>query len=665
MAVIDITNSQIFTVEDGSLGYKFNPEMSVRVNTALFDTPINKDDVVIYRKNPNTIIYKGIVRRVRRSLSNESALLTVFAAESVLEGRSWNPVHTAYNKEILCRQHLLNATIQDAIDAEFVGDVATWFSSIEVPPSVGSLKCAPTETYQVSFLSFIDSIIGTHPHVTWCIEYHPSSTDVLPIGKLVLIDTKIGRTPRVLTVGVNCSNLEIDEDASTCASDIRVYGGGDFVELDEVLTPAWRVEDEVIPKTLTATAPDANDFSVSVLCTYLPWGYDLTSIPTITVILDGVPQTLWYAREFNFDAKTGTIYWYQTLTWINKTTGATSAVDPMDPAWRLIAGRHPDFFGATLTISFVYAGPDCYRLYSVTEPIANLRLRLAKVTDPDNPGDVIDQPVEQDTVIEAFKPSHTTDITDYVSQPLLYQVAKVFIPEETDITWSDRDPDVQPPKGFGIPLGSPEFEPGRRCVRFEDRQLSFIKYAFAPLDPIPVTQWITWQIKVRYTAWRNLLESRTGVAGTEYTARFVFDDLRKYTKFDGEVLVNDSAELVEKADDVEDYHGSLSWNGSATLPAPMAVVVVGPDTYKVSTLDIAIGDKVTLAGSVDPALAAEFSGIVASIDLAGLDSGVANIQFGTVAPPRNPFEPKDPVFVDYGMRSSEVLDISALQRRTY
>jgi hypothetical protein len=192
---------------------------------------------------------------------------------------------------------------------------------------------------------------------------------------------------------------------------------------------------------------------------------------------------------------------------------------------------HPSFLGASLEISYTFCGPDCYRLYAASEPIAALRLRLSKVPDVTNPGNFVDMPVEQDTVVEAFSPRPLPDFDDPHYQTLAgYSVAKVLVPDSSKITWDATNPDISPAEGYSVFLGSPEFQEGRRCVRFADRQLMVSSPALIDMDnpPTDFPKWRTWQIMCRYTAWRNLEQVRSGNGGADYEARFVFMEQIRY-----------------------------------------------------------------------------------------------------------------------------------------
>lgn len=749
MAVIELTaNNTALKITAGSIGFGFNPELNVVINTALFDTPIAEGDTVIYRVNPAVIKFKGIVRVIERDLVSETAQVICYAAESALEAKEWTPTHTAYNKDVLCRHNLLNATIADVIEAEFTNNDTgpqTWFSSIEAPAGVLALIAGPTDTYQVSFLSLIESVISIHPHVRWLIEYDTTSTALLPVGKLVLVDTKVGRTAHVLTIGNGTvQSCKVREDYSTVAETLHVYGAGDFVEVEEVLVPAWDVADEAIAKTLYATAPLLTDYENALassqgLITNLQWGYDLTSVPRIFVNLTGVEEELFANKEYTLDPVRGGILWNTFTGYIDATGSITNT--PRAGA-RALAATNPAFYGKVLRITFNYCGPDCYRLYAVSEPIANYRLRLSQVPDPDNIGQTIQKPTEQDVTVEAFKPRTSADKSDprYTTEAG-YAIAKVFTPTDDTITWDERQPEFTTAKGYSYPLGSPEFQEGRRCVRFEDRQLDSMWLAFSDLDAISNEYpfWYTWRIKIRYTAWRNLLETRTSTYGVGYTGRFVFSDLMKYTASTGAstatatatisggavtsgtvvnaglgyavaplvkvvgdgsgatahstidgfgrvasividsggtgytsavlsindstgVIVNDTSKLVTTADDVLAYYGGAQWTGEIVVMTTMHTTV-GPDR-KVSALPYAVGDKVTLAGSVDTALAASFVGIINDIAIAPLETGLCVLSIGTRMPQRNPFEPKPPVFVDAAANGTLVLDVSGLQRRS-
>jgi len=750
VSVIEITaDNSIFHLTSGSIGFGFNPELSVTINTALFDTPIAEGDTVIYRVNPDVIKYKGIVRSIERDLVSETVSISCYAAESALEAKVWTPTHAAYNKDILCRNNLLNATIADVIAAEFTNNVTgpqSWFSSIEVPASVLTLISGPVDTYQVSFLSLIEAAISIHPHVRWFIEYDPAATALLPVGKLVLVNTKLGRNAQVVTIGSgSCVSCKIKEDYSACAATINVYGAGDFVEKEEILTPEWDIEDEVIPQVLFATAPLSTDYTTALaaddsLVTYVEWGYDLTSIPEIFCNFSGVEEKLWANKDYTFDPTRGGIVWTMFNNYINTVTGVITPAPA--PGSRKMAAWNPDFYGKTLRIQFNYCGPDCYRLYSVSEPIANLRLRMSLVQDPNNPGQVMGKPSEQDPTIEAFRPLTAASKDDPRYQTVAgYSVAKVFVPTDTRITWDENYPDMESAKGFGKPLGSPEFTEGRRCVRFEQRQIDSKFLAFADLDNPPVGYpfWFSWQIKCRYTAWRNLLQTRASAHGVGYTGRFVFADQKKYTALSGAstgtatatvssgavtagvvvkkgfgyasapavtiigdgigalahctldayggiasividaggsgytsalisingstgILVDDTSKLVTTADDVLDYYGGAQWTGEIAITTTMHKTVA-PDR-KISALPVGVGDKVTLAGAVDSALAASFIGIINDVSLISLETGVCQFSIGTRAPQRNPFEPKPPVFVDAALNGTLVLDVSGLQRRS-
>jgi hypothetical protein len=548
MAVIDICKTPGVTLTSASLGFGFHGEMTLDINTALFDSVINVNDIVLYRVNPSKIIYKGIVRKVPRTLKNERASIQCVAAENILEAQTWEPTYEAYNKVLISRRQLLNAKISDVIAAEFTNNDTgpqDWFTDIEVPSTIADLIVAPTDTYQSSFLSIIQGIISTYPYIQWFIEYDESATTLLPLGKLVFVDTRHGRTSRVVTVGEDLADVSVTQDASNCAGLLHCFGGGDFVETDETLIPAWDVSEEQIPATIFVTAPLNKPVGNEQMVTNLAWGYDLTSTPQIAAWIGGGLQqwvTLIPGADYTFDYNTGTIIWNIADIFVNdggsggevgfmKVNDGTTPIPP----WRHNAVNISGFLGTQLRISYVYAGPDCYRLYKVSKPIGNKRLRLTRVPDPKNPGHLALVPVDVSPTIEAFKPNVlTASPTDTHFKTLpQYAVAKVWVPDSDVITLAQRNSKVAQPIGYCIPVETPAFDPAREFVRFEARQLATLGYGFVgPFpygSPLPPQPWMTWQIKLRYAAWNNLLEERAGVVGDPFIGRFVFNEQVKYT----------------------------------------------------------------------------------------------------------------------------------------
>lgn len=673
MAVIDICSTEGITVDSGSIGFGYNPEMSLTIQTALFDSAVAVDDLVLYRINTSQIVYKGIVRRVQRTLSGERVKVSVSAVETILQSREWEPVLSAYNKEIICPDRLMNATFQQLVDKEFVGLPASWFTSIVVPPSVGALTIAPIETSQIAFIDLLEQALSIYEHVQWYIDYSTgSATAALPIGRLVFVDTNLGATPVTLTVGGATGTVidaDVAEDYSRCAASLNIYSG-DYVEVDEVLEPAWKIEDETLQKLLVLPTPtQAMLDAPEVPVTYIPWGYDIIGVVSAYLKIGETSTKLFYGTDYWMDLSKGALFWNRYNGRVNSLTGQISTQGD-----RAMAAYMDGFTAETTTLelTIVYSGPDCYRLYHVTEPIADKRIRLGKQEDPENLGDIIDLPVEQDTVIEAFMPAPSYADADYErwyetrGDQQLEHLAKLRVMTDFNIYWDERNPDYGSTKGFGIPLGSPTFETGRRCVRFDKQNLMQIIpvwteiTADTPLDePGRSIQFYTWPIKCRYTAWRKLHEVRTGSAGTEYEGRFIFDEQYKYTKFDGTVLVDRSAKLQELADQTQEFYGEPTWEGSVSIVAPLTI----SGLYKTATLAVPLGARISFAGAVGPALSS-FFGIVNQLDLTALESGTAALGVGPRAPSRNPFVEKPPTYVDREAITRIVYDRSVFDRRS-
>lgn len=679
MAVIDICSSPLITVGSGSIGFGYNPEMSLTIQNALFDGAVAVDDIVLYKINTSQIVYKGIVRKIQRSLSGESVTVSVYAAETVLASREWEAVMGAYNKEIICTNRLMNATFQQLVDTEFVGIPTTWFTDIVVPPTVGALQVAPIETLQMAFIDLLAQALSIYENVQWYIDYSTgSATAALPIGRLVFVDTSVGTGPVAITVGgatPNVIDANVSEDYSHCAAVLNIYGGGDFVEKDEVLVPGWKVEDETLRKLLVIPAPSQAELDsvTEVPTTYIPWGYDIIGLVSATAKINNIDVTLVYGADFWMDMAKGVLAWNMYNGYVDPVTKQITAGGG-SPGSRQLIAHVEGFADCEVTLDIVYTGPDCYRLYHVSEPIANKRVRLSKQEDPTNPGDIIDLPTEQDTVIEAFTPVPSYEDTDYEKwyetrgdpPVLLEHLAKLRKVTDYKIYWDERNPQYASGKGFGIPIGSPAFEQSRKCVRFDQQQLMQIVPFWTeitedepPDEPGRTVQFYTWPIMCRYTAWRDLLQVRTGVAGTEYIGRFVFEEQYKYTMFDGSVLVNLTDKLSELADQTQAYFGRASWEGSIEIVAPLTV----SGLYRTATLAIKLGDALTLTGSVGPALAG-FYGIVNQIDLTSLESGSASLGLGPRQPIRNPFEEKPPTYVDREAISRIVYDRAVFDRRS-
>lgn len=680
MAVIDICSSLHVTVDSGSIGFGYNPEMSLTIQNMLFDGAVAVDDLVLYKINTNQIAYKGIVRKVQRTLSGEQAAVSVYAAETVLASREWTPVMGAYNKEIICPNRLMNATFQQLVDTEFVGTPTTWFTEIVVPPAIGALIVAPVETLQMAFIDLLAQALSIYENIQWYIDYSTGSdTAALPIGRLVFVDTSVGTGPVALTVGgatPNVIDANIAEDYSHCAAVLNIYGGGDFVEKDELLVPGWKVEDETLRKLLVVPAPSQAELDTvtEVPTTYIPWGYDIIGLVSAVARINGIDVTLVYGADFWMDLNKGALFWNMYNGYVNPTTKQIAAVADDLSAYRPLAHMLTGFADCEVTLDIVYNGPDCYRLYHVTEPIADKRVRLAKQEDPANPGDIIDLPVDQDVVIESFIPVPSYEDSDYETwyetrgePPVqLEHLAKLRKVTDYKIYWDERNPKYGSGKGFGVPNGSPAFEQSRRCVRFEDRQIMQITPFWTeitedepPDEPGRTIQFYTWPIMCRYTAWRDLLQTRAGVAGIDYIGRFVFEEQYKYTMFDGAILVDHTDRLSGLADETQDYFGNPSWEGSIEIVAPLTVS--GP--LKTATLAIKLGDALTLTGNVGAPLAS-FYGIVNQIDLASLESGSASLGLGPRQPSRNPFAEKPPTYVDREAISRIVYDRAVFDRRS-
>lgn len=690
MAVIELNALPQGAIKNGSLNMGTQNDLSFVYVSALHDeSPVAVDDIVILKKwNPATssqdIIYKGIVRKCPRGLSNEEFLVECVGAEFALESQPWEAVNFSYNDIGTCGARAIDQTIEQALQFEF-NENATgpqdWFTDIVFPSSVGDLLCSATVTYQKSFLTFINDLIALYPNVKWTIEYDITATTLFPIGKLILIDTSAGRTTRTLQVGGASPDVvdhKIVSDATETAENIQCYGRGEFTERQEILVPDWEPEDELIPVSYSFDAPDTRG-KLSYLRFQIGMK-ELSSVPVITMLVDEygpTPITLHYMKDFSINFELGAIHWLESAYWINQDTGVMSsdingAAPGASPPWRRLAAFNGNHLNKEVTISYTLMGPDCFRRYRTAYPVADLRLAMTTVPDPANPGDAIVTGIMKEPVLECYTPMIELAARTETNFP--GHIAKKYTPTNPVVNRATQDTlgntsfetigpgGVQPlnliDDSYCVPTDTPGYQEGSKCIYFETRQLGMRMPTFWPDGYTPPTPWFTWDVAIIYTSWENLVQTRTGSAGLGLYARSVFNSVIKYTNIEGDVVQDNSAKLVTVADRLEEYYGAPNWTGT------IQVHLAKHAGTKLPIIPFNVGDKILLAGEIDSDISTNFVGIVAAMDISAVltDTALLTLTISRREPKRNPFVQRPAGFVDAEALAMKPSDVFGLQK---
>lgn len=398
MALINLSDvAQVsLSISDESLGqgasisYSYLPDLAGVPTAAI-------DDIVVVDADSRRL-YKGLVKQIRHTLSSEAVTVECDGCENFIDGQVWEAVNLFYNApEPICYAPRVDQTIQDFFTQEYVGVVTTWFTGYTLPASLADLLLPEMTTARKGFMTCLKEILARYPFANFVIEY--SGDDVFPVGQLVLIDTRVARSTHALAVGTaspRVLDFDVTLNASECASTVRIFARGHFVERLEWLQPDWDATQEVvyeenvvvaIPETVDGTSrlPDGHifirdlDLFAKEIPVVRPSGVDghVGASHRIFVGADYIVNT--ETGEISFlRPEDGADWW-----WVNGETG--TVIKTLGGAvWGLEATlyRRPIAYnnyhmtdgGYFLATQYYHVAEAAYRNYHTEYPIADLRL---------------------------------------------------------------------------------------------------------------------------------------------------------------------------------------------------------------------------------------------------------------------------------------------------
>ena len=674
MATVKVFNIEDLVINTAEVGLASPSRLVVEELSggADHDHGLALDDLLVVLLNQGGVekcFFKGFVYKSDHDLRSDITTYSAIGIEDIVEAAPWEAQIKNYNtdKEPCDGSLLRDATIQEALLTENTGVVANWFDNIVIPLSIANLPAGPVESYQKGFFTWLSDLLKPYPFIAWRIDY--SYSDVAPnypLGNLVLLDMTVGDSLHVVSIGDKVSNLAITQDISKAAENLRVWGRGDFEEVYEVLQADW--EDELVPfgpKKLLLPSLDRPEEPSNV---YLNHDFiDSLDIKFQThPNPDGVtlPIQAWEGSDYTVDKVHGRITWNPQNYWILDSTGEIQyTVSSPGTGWRRPVAYQNNHVRelSSATLSYEFMHPDAFRKYKTSAPIAAFRIYNKTVANPEAPPATIDQTLEADEFVNAYKPIfNPTGVYD--SDPPADGFWKVPEARAGSIAaYVGHNTDTFDPATYTIMTDfvlQPTITEGTACVYFAERQLLPINAYFKHPDA-PNLRLVSWDIVLYYTKWLNLLEARGGNPGAEKYANFVYDNLYTYVNVFGDTLIDLSSVLTDVANKLQAYLAIAVPSGQMTY----AVELTGTPT-KQWDIPFNVGDKVTFDGEVGAGGVYDtVQLIVNKIDYKNIDKGLISVSFGA-------FEPKDSIFIaraslptDMVNTGIERLDISTLEER--
>jgi len=410
MTLIDLSTFPETAIKLGSSNSRIRGELSFSyVPDLAGGTYVAQDDTIIYSSHEHCL-FKGLVKSLESTLASENVEVRVQSADNFVNCQTWTAVQKWYNKvEQTCETYPTDSTLQDFVDSEFVGDVATWFSSITVASTIQDLIVPEVNTDRRGFLDVLNAILEPFPFVTWRIDFNTSAT-LFPIGALVIYDLRYGSgTSHALPVGGLTGivkDLRIRETIEECAEKVRAYARGKFVERLEILTPNWSPDEEGITVEDQYLQPPATEKAH----TSLPEGHEFVQefrlwvenaqmyAPAGVGVIAGTWR-LWHGADFKINGETGEIEWLAPADgadwwWVNRETGQIATTVSQNIIGNLegTLWRRPVMYenalladNVRLRASYKHIGERPYRNYKTSMPIYDLRL-LPVEEDEVDPG---------------------------------------------------------------------------------------------------------------------------------------------------------------------------------------------------------------------------------------------------------------------------------------
>lgn len=348
-------------------------------------------------------VFKGVVEEVAHNLEGESVTISCIGVDQYIDSQPWEAANAYYNtQETPCGESLQDVTLEDFFNEEFVGDVADWFSSYVLPNSIKDLLVPAVTTLKKGFMTVLQEILAPYPYVKWVIEFDDAE-QIFPVGELVLIDLRAGRSSHAIPVGGATgivTSMSVQRTAKECAKHIEIHARGRFVERFELLTPDWKFEDERIysgDTPIFIEGPTGDDGTIK-----LPPGFDFHyDIWLYAEDIDltrpqGVGSTarqtrMWPGADYEINMETGEIRFMRPETgeswwWVNDETGVIvpQSFNNYGPFSNLsnTSLRRPVAYNNAHADSDVryfffayYMGEDPYRTYRTSKPIADFRIR--------------------------------------------------------------------------------------------------------------------------------------------------------------------------------------------------------------------------------------------------------------------------------------------------
>ena len=414
---------------------------------------VDTDDIILI-KGQNKTLYKCVVTNVGSTLGNESDKPQCIGIADLINSAPWEAVNAHYNAtDLPCIDiRRTDWTIQEFIEAEFTGDVTTWFTSIEAEGDTGSIVLPETETTGRGFLDVINDILSPYPHLRWMIEYDPAEA-VYPLGKLVIYDAMVGREEHSLTVGEDCTDVNITKDVNECAEHVHLYGFGDFTEKLEVPVPAWQNECVITRNNIGVEGPKTPQDNIQIAYEDDQFFMDLhlyaNDAPWYDAANDGSPfaagpaggrqqMRLWPGGDIAYNIRTGEVRFLfaeeeegnedAKWWWVNNEDGTVYPPDHFDAQ----PGKtyQPQFIPGIIRRPITYRNshlderirwwaqydtfiPEAFRTYQVSESIADFRIRETQFEDPDS-GNIVDSFRQEPDSIDAYRPrTALTRYTDF------------------------------------------------------------------------------------------------------------------------------------------------------------------------------------------------------------------------------------------------------------
>jgi hypothetical protein len=410
---------------------------------------IKQDDLVYYDAHGRRL-YKGLVKRIEHSLTDESVTAKCEAADRFIDGQLWEPVYDYYNdlEAPSCADRAVyGKTIQDFFTTEFTNRVSEegspkqWFTSVTIAASVQDLPLPPMTTLGKGFITCIQNIFSAYPYIRYVIEFD-ATTNLFPVGTLTLFDARVGRSSHSLTVGAagkQVVDLNVSQTIEDCAEEIRVHARGKFVERYELLRPNWNpAEERILEQDIIIDKPDEENGSSRLpeghefIWEIQLWAQNATYYPPPGVGVFADSYRLFPGADFKINIETGEILWLhpdegEDWWWVNrengtikKTVAGANALgwgDLNDSLYRrpfTYNNEHIKEGVYILAGQYYRLGERAYRCYKTKYPIADFRIERHEVDEIDpntglKTGQRVDEYRRMETEVEIFIPKVATE----------------------------------------------------------------------------------------------------------------------------------------------------------------------------------------------------------------------------------------------------------------